>query len=486
MQNSFIKDIEKFSFENFIKNLDINVNSFNSLCAKPEECGSCQISYISYNKQLELKKLYVQELLKLTGKVSKQILTNINVYPSTPNTFYRGRMDYAVNYEGLLGLKQKGDWATIIPQHTCILPLPVIKKSFHLLNKIVPKYLHGYDRLNKKGFVSFIVIRGSLLRQVSLNFVIRQDVIDKMHINKFQEKINKIVKIIKEFNLIIKKEKLNIVFKGATVSVVNSGREDSNGRVFLNFKLRNSKLYFNIVNDYFNKAYNLEEFLLSKKYIKRSNLKNIVVEEVINGVTYKVLPFSFFQPNHYTSGTLQKLVAKEVFNILSFNKVQNTRNIALGNPVPVIVDLFGGQGFLGGFAHFVIRQDLRLPVKTKIIELDSKAIEIGKEVWQKFLKLEDIKGLSFEIADAYDIDLPKADILILDPPRRGLTRKLIKQILNNKEIKYIVYVSCNIKQFAVEFKSHFYKNFEINKVQIVDQFPHTYHIETIITMKRVM
>ncbi|MTN08242.1 hypothetical protein GMB30_14895, partial [Turicibacter sanguinis] len=78
----------------------------------------------------------------------------------------------------------------------------------------------------------------------------------------------------------------------------------------------------------------------------------------------------------------------------------------------------------------------------------------------------------------------KPDIIIVDPPRPGVHKDAIRDIagFNSKEI---VYISCNPKTLVldlVEFKNYGY---EVEKVKLMDMFPNTPHVETVVKLKRV-
>jgi 23S rRNA (uracil1939-C5)-methyltransferase len=79
----------------------------------------------------------------------------------------------------------------------------------------------------------------------------------------------------------------------------------------------------------------------------------------------------------------------------------------------------------------------------------------------------------------------KADILIIDPPRAGMHPSTLPHLLTFKT-KQIIYVSCNpatlVRDLEYILKNSSYK---IEKIQAVDMFPHTHHIETIVSLLQV-
>ena len=77
---------------------------------------------------------------------------------------------------------------------------------------------------------------------------------------------------------------------------------------------------------------------------------------------------------------------------------------------------------------------------------------------------------------------PKPDVLVTDPPRAGMHEKVVRYI-NEILPQRIVYVSCNPTTLARDL-AILKDRYHIEKVQPVDMFPHTYHIETVVKLSR--
>ncbi len=73
---------------------------------------------------------------------------------------------------------------------------------------------------------------------------------------------------------------------------------------------------------------------------------------------------------------------------------------------------------------------------------------------------------------------PKPDVLIVDPPRSGMHPRVVEEIAK-MGVSRIVYVSCNPATQARDVKALCEKNYRIARLQPVDMFPHTYHIENV-------
>lgn len=183
------------------------------------------------------------------------------------------------------------------------------------------------------------------------------------------------------------------------------------------------------------------------------------LHEVAGGITFAISPFSFFQTNTKAAEKLQAYVVDEV--------MRATTNEAY------VLDMYCGTGFL------------TLPlaqknVRVKGVELVEAAIVKAKEnaiannVHAEFiaLKAEDhIKSMKKD----------EHDIIIIDPPRAGLHPKVIEKLCEVQP-KTLVYVSCNPSKLVEELPK-FLEVFEIKNVRAFDMFPHTPHVELVLTMQ---
>jgi 23S rRNA (uracil1939-C5)-methyltransferase len=76
------------------------------------------------------------------------------------------------------------------------------------------------------------------------------------------------------------------------------------------------------------------------------------------------------------------------------------------------------------------------------------------------------------------------DCVILDPPRQGCSPEVIRSVFGQIDARQIVYVSCNPEALAAEMPAIAHAGFVVERVQPVDMFPHTAHIETVVTFSR--
>jgi 23S rRNA (uracil1939-C5)-methyltransferase len=72
-------------------------------------------------------------------------------------------------------------------------------------------------------------------------------------------------------------------------------------------------------------------------------------------------------------------------------------------------------------------------------------------------------------------------LVVVDPPRAGLHKHVVKSLLNMRSPN-IIYVSCNPSTLARDLKILCEECYKLERVQPVDMFPHTYHIETVVKL----
>ena len=183
---------------------------------------------------------------------------------------------------------------------------------------------------------------------------------------------------------------------------------------------------------------------------------NEYIEEVVNDVRYQIHPNSFFQTNTVMAEELQTIVGRLLFD---------------GTKSSHLLDLYCGLGFFGvAFA----RQHPELKVSG--FEIDAHAIELAKYN-------SNINGVGercdFFAGPAEDLSWKdiKADTVILDPPRAGLHPKVLKTVLEMAP-PTIVYVSCNYHRLVHEL-TQFKEKYTVEKLEAIDMFPHTPHVEVV-------
>jgi 23S rRNA (uracil-5-)-methyltransferase RumA len=196
--------------------------------------------------------------------------------------------------------------------------------------------------------------------------------------------------------------------------------------------------------------------------------KDKIVEELL-GLDFEISMKSFFQTNPKCA---EKLYNKVVAYVLEDKtKVDNT----------VVMDLFCGTGTIGQIIASKSEN-------AKIIGVDIVASAIEDAV--KNAKRNKIDGVQFYAADvgkflaAHPEYENKIKTIILDPARAGIAPKTLQKIINLNADR-MVYVSCNPATQARDTELLRAAGYLIKKISLVDQFPHTSHIETVVLFEKV-
>ncbi|OAQ15362.1 23S rRNA (uracil-5-)methyltransferase [Bibersteinia trehalosi Y31] len=190
-----------------------------------------------------------------------------------------------------------------------------------------------------------------------------------------------------------------------------------------------------------------------------------VLAENFNGIPLFIRPQGFFQTN--------PMVASELY--------RTAQNWVAQLPIQRLWDLFCGVGGFG--LHCAASLQQKNPeVALTGIEISASAIASATQSAEQL----GLKNVQFASLDSANFALNKQgehpDLIIVNPPRRGIGKSLA-DYLNQLAAPYLIYSSCNAQTMAKDFAS--LTNYQLEKVQLFDMFPHTSHYEvlTFLTLK---
>ncbi len=181
------------------------------------------------------------------------------------------------------------------------------------------------------------------------------------------------------------------------------------------------------------------------------------IVEQLGDFRFKISPKSFFQTN-----TKQ---AEKLYNVV-MNFARLTGN-------EIVYDLYCGTGSIGIFLS-------RGAKKIIGVEVNQQAIDDANEnaLYNKTAHANFFAGDVISICDdEFFAFHGRPDVIITDPPRAGMHEKLVLKLLDIAASK-IVYVSCNVATQARDI-SLLSEKYKVEKIQPVDMFPHTHHIECV-------
>ena len=185
------------------------------------------------------------------------------------------------------------------------------------------------------------------------------------------------------------------------------------------------------------------------------------IYDILGDYTFKISPMSFYQVNPVQAEVLYN-TAIEMANL---------------NKEDILFDLYCGIGTIGIFASSYVK-------KVYGIEIVEQAIEDAKEN-ARINQIENIEFMAGDVEKVLTNLIEKKqvypDVVMVDPPRKGLDNTTINNILA-VEPKKVVYISCNPATMVRDMKL-LEEKYEVNEIQPVDMFPFTSHVECVAVLQ---
>jgi 23S rRNA (uracil1939-C5)-methyltransferase len=189
---------------------------------------------------------------------------------------------------------------------------------------------------------------------------------------------------------------------------------------------------------------------------------NGYITEKLEKFEFKISPKSFFQTNSKQAEVLYQV----------------TRDFAELTGKETVYDLYCGTGSIGIFCSDQAKKIIGVEFVEEAIEDAKLNAALNGLTSTAFFAGDVIKVCD----DAFFETHGKPDVIITDPPRAGMHEKLVHKLLE-MEAPTIVYVSCNPATQARDL-ALLHAKYTVTKIQPVDMFPHTLHIENVVQLKR--
>ncbi len=381
-------------------------------------CGGCKWQYLSYEMQLQFKQKQVFDAMSRIGKIENPVIEPI--IGSGLERFYRNKLDYSfADRKWLTTAEMQVDEPAFEPG-----------LGFHIPGK--------FDKVLDINQCYLQPDPSNAIRLAVRKYCVEND-LTFMNIRKREGMMR---------GLIIRN-----TIKGDLMVIVMVYQDEEgklNGllqHLKDNFPQITSLLY--VINNKPNDTIHDQEILCFQGLP--------YITEEMEGLDFRIGPKSFFQTNSLQALTLYK-VAREYAGLTGNEHVY---------------DLYTGTGTI---ANFVARQAKSVVgieyVKEAIddAKLNSSLNNIGNTVFYA----GDMKDL---LVDSFMEENGRPDVIITDPPRAGMHGDVVAQLLK-VEAPRIVYVSCNPATQARDIEMMSAK-YDVIKLQPVDMFPHTAHVENV-------
>ena len=225
---------------------------------------------------------------------------------------------------------------------------------------------------------------------------------------------------------------------------------------------------------------------LLKEYVSEITNKFPEITTIVNNINKKKSSVAFgdYEIIYHGSGYIYDKIGEHKFrisansffqtNTLQAEKLYGTAlEYAELKGDEVIYDLYSGAGTIAIYVSGLEKEVFGFEaVESSIFDANAN------------LEINEVKNVKFIQADLYKSflpfteTLPKPDVIILDPPRSGMHKNTVYDVLKLSPEK-IVYVSCNPTTQVRDIQLIVESGYKLIKIRPVDMFPHTYHIENV-------
>lgn len=420
VEAAFTRLKKKYAEADLIKIIEKSIDRVEPPCPHFEKCGGCQLQYMPYEKQLEFKKQHVIDAFQRIGKIYDVEVKD--VIPSADIFYYRNKMEFSFGYDEEMNF-------------TFGLHIP--GRRFDILDVHSCMLMSPQSMTIVNAVRDFCVEKGWEARKYLADegFLKSMFIREGKHTNQVMVNLLTSEEVPENFDRDAEDfvKMLNALDLGEKkiVSIYWMQKICKRGTPT---KIIDKLLYGSTV---------LEEKMILK-----------------NGdeLTFEILPQAFFQVNT----TQAEILYSQVVDLV-------------GDGHEMIFDLYCGTGTIGMFLAKCGQQVLG-------IDISKSAIEAARSNARKN-GIFNIDFFDGDAAKVLETIKQRPSLIVLDPPRAGLIPKMIEQI-NAFDCKKIVYVSCNPSTLARDCLLLSEYGYEVKSVQPVDMFPHSYHVESVVSLEK--
>ena len=407
-------------------------------CPVARQCGGCQIQMLSYEKQLEFKKNKVRSnLIRLGGFAPEEIDAKMLPVIGREKPFrYRNKAQFPV------GLDREGHVVTgfyasrthsIIPVEDCLLGVEDNQEILAYIRGWMEKFhVSAYDETTGKGMVRHVLLRyGFTSKEVMVCLIINGKQLP--HQRELVEALAELPGMT-SISININTKNTNVILGDKTICLW--------GKPYIRDTIH----------------------LLQVPEWEDQESDASAWEKTGLAVEYQISPQSFYQVNPEQTEKLYSTA-------LAFAGLTGKE---------AVWDLYCGIGTISLF----LSQKAR---KVYGVEIVPQAIEDAKNN----AKRNGITNAEFFVGEAEKVlpefyennkstggDMTRPDVIVVDPPRKGCDEKCLNTMLMMQPER-IVYVSCDSATLARDLRILCDGGYELQKVQAVDQFSHSVHVETV-------
>ena len=449
-------------------------------CPIAGKCGGCQLQNISYEKQLEIKESKVYNDIVRLGKVDPARI-NQRTVPMIENensvifhkiigmddtSHYRnkGQFPVGVDKEGKIVTGfYAGHTHSIIPTEKCMIQHEltdyIMKTVRDFMEKYkIPAYEEPAKESNDKEAAPNTFKKNKAVKSYSINEKTSRGLVRHVLTRVGFRTHEVMVCIVINGQELPHSESL----KDMLEACINEYNRKFSGNIEEKYSLSSFSTNINTENTNVILG-NQVKTLYGKPYIT----------DYIGNLEYRISPLSFYQVN-----PVQTL--KLYSTALEYAQKKENTQIFDDLDGKIIWDLYCGIGTISLFMAQKAKKVYGVEIVPQAIEDAKKNAEINGITNAEF-----ICGAAEEVMPAKFAENPdlRADIIVVDPPRKGCEETLLETIVK-MEPERIVYVSCDPATLSRDIAYLEQQGYILKEVQPVDQFPFSAHVETVVQLSK--
>ena len=430
-------------------------------CKFARKCGGCQIQEMSYEKQLEFKQNKVLGNLERIGGFSPELLADVfgPIIGMEKPFGYRNKAQFPFgtdkNGQPITGF-YAGRTHDIIANTDCALGVGVNKEILEIVLAFMKKYgVRSYDEKTGEGLIRHVLIRyGFATKEIMVCFVVNKEIADcRSDENRWDKEAS---------------DCRNGEHQGSMRQT--KGSRGSSGWIphqeVLVEELARIPGMTSITVSPNHRQTNV---IMGERY--EVLWGQPFITDYIGAVKYQISPLSFYQVNPVQTEKLYGL-AMEYADL----KGRET-----------VWDLYCGIGTISLFLA-------QKAGKVYGVEIVPQAVEDAR----RNAEINGIENAEFYVGKAEEVlpghyeryekehpgERPHADVIVVDPPRKGCDETLLKTMADMRPER-IVYVSCDSATLARDLKYLCGRGYEMKKGSVVDQFGMSVHTESIVLLSKL-
>ena len=425
-------------------------------CVHYGVCGGCTFQSLPYEEQLSMKEQQVKDLIDAVITEENKGYEFLPIKASPRPKAYRNKMEFSFGDEYkdgplALGMHKRGSFYDIVTVEDC----RIVDGDFRAILMATLAYFREqeiffYHRLRHTGYLRHLLVRKAV---------------------KTGEILVDLITTTQDWRNVQEQEPDERAKIEATL-LEKQGRCPHAGTV-------NEKKEKQLLAGWKDVllALSLEGTLKGVLHTKNDSVADVVKNEgtevlfgqdyfyeELLGLRFQISPFSFFQTN--------SLGAEVLYS--------TAREFILGdNPDMLadktVYDLYSGTGTIA---------QMLAPVCKKVVgvEIIEEAVEAAKEN-AALNHLDNCEFLAGDVLKVLDTIEERPDYIVLDPPRDGIHPKALEKIINYG-VDHMIYISCKPTSLARDLEVLLARGYVVDKVQCVDMFPNTVHVETVVALHR--